>query len=170
VRLIPVSAVGKGFSRPSDDNPHEMIINPDRQPRPENVEMPISCVLPDRLEAMLRDLQRKRQQEEARSTTVTPQLTWWQRMRGAVADVVATVLPHSLRNHPLVDDILKELSRPVRESLSEAHARSVELVEQKERAMREVRDAESAYGYLLRAFQERRHRLELEFPESRVEC
>ncbi len=62
VRLIPVSAVGLEFATQQSDG--SMKRNPGARPMPFLVEVPLACVLPDRLRQMFNESQAKQKQVE----------------------------------------------------------------------------------------------------------
>ncbi|WP_445291759.1 hypothetical protein [Calothrix sp. NIES-2098] len=65
VRLIPVSSVGLDFATLQSDG--SMKKNPGRIPSPFLVEVPIACVLPDRLKQLINETQIKQKQLEAQN-------------------------------------------------------------------------------------------------------
>jgi hypothetical protein len=53
IRLIPVSSVGKGFAEQQTDGSMKKT---GKLPKPYNIELPIACILPDKLQEELRKM------------------------------------------------------------------------------------------------------------------
>jgi hypothetical protein len=85
IRIIPVSAVGKGFAEPIAGT-REMKIVAKRPLPPINVDIPIACLLPDLVNAeiarSLKELEKAAHREALRK------ISWWKRLAKFVGDAI----------------------------------------------------------------------------------
>ncbi|MFM6845726.1 MAG: hypothetical protein ACKPKS_18375, partial [Dolichospermum sp.] len=90
IRLIPVSSVGKGFAEHQTDGSMKKT---GKLPKPYNIELPIACILPDKLKEELKKIineQNKKSQE--RIQDVKPNLSLWDKLKKYFGTAAKTIL------------------------------------------------------------------------------
>lgn len=172
IRLIPISAVGRGFAALQPDG--GMVKKLGVLPQPFQVEVPLACVLPDMIQAQLEELMRKREQEMSSSIEVKPNLSFWDRLGQAFGGglrVVRDVLP---KKYQFADDVLQSLIQITEEAAQqkqEAAARRTEELRCKQvESLKAVSSEETALKYAIDCFITIRSKLDYQFPESNLKA
>lgn len=106
VRLIPVSAVGKGFAIAKPDGSMEKT---GEFPKPFQVEVPLACILPDEIQKMMKDLIEKRESELKTPIEVKPNLNFVDELLQFFADGLKTVQEFLPRKYQFADNTLETL-------------------------------------------------------------
>jgi len=155
-RLIPVSAVGKGFATLHEDN--IMKKNPRGMAKPFQVEIPIACVLIDGFQIAQRNLTKK--QRDALSKKTSYWRTLGQKLVGASEAAVQIPLPPQ---YNLPQSIIKQLlnwaNKEIKESIEE-------LKQERDQLAANISNQEDAMGSLLKSYYVLVGMLEKDFPES----
>jgi hypothetical protein len=156
-RLIPVSAVGKGFATLVDDS---MKKNPNAIPKPFQVEVPIACVLIDGFEMAQRSLSARQRESLLKKKGFWQQ--FFQKITGASESVPPLPLPPQ---YQLAQSVLKALLSFVHKELTS----SLEKLErEREDAIKSVQDENGAMRSLVLSYQILTWKLEKDFPESNL--
>ncbi|NJM23461.1 MAG: hypothetical protein HC907_34930 [Richelia sp. SM1_7_0] len=170
IRLIPISAVGKGFATLQPDG--SMLKKLEGLPQPFQVEIPLACVLPDMIQAQLKELVQKREQEENTVIEVKPSLSLWDTLSqafGVGLRVIRDVLP---KKYQFADDILESLIQLADESAQQkqeaAIKRTEELRQKQAESLNKVSSEETALKYAIDCFISIRSQLDYQFPESNL--
>jgi hypothetical protein len=106
VRLIPVSAVGKGFAIAQADGSMKKT---GELPKPFQVEVPLACILPDMIQAMIEDLVEKRKSELETPIEVKPDIGFLNSLSQLFAGGLEVVQEFLPRKYQFADDVLKTL-------------------------------------------------------------
>jgi adenylate kinase family enzyme len=169
VRLIPVSSVGTGFA----------ILQPDGEmkktgssPKPERVEAPLACVLPDLLKTALEELIKERMQEEDIIVEVKPNLSFWDKVGQFLGDGLRKIKRSLPSNVQLADDILETIiqyaEEPAQKKQEAAIKRTEDLRRQQVESLKKVYDEETALRHAVNCFMSIKNHLEAQFPESEI--
>lgn len=169
VRLIPVSAVGKGFAIAQLDGGMKKT---GELPKPFQVEVPLACILPDMIQMMIEELIRKRQSELATPIEVKPDIGFFdlfgQLFAGGLK-VVSELLP---RKYQFADDVLKTLiewaETPAQQKIAFAARRTEELRREQAESLKKVADEETALTHSIKCFVSIQNQLAYRFPASEV--
>lgn len=170
IRLIPVSAVGKGFATLQPDG--TMVKKIGAIPKPFQVEVPLACVLPDAIKEELDQLKKTREAEMLKTIEVNPNLSFWDKFCKVFAEgleVVRNLLPQKYRfNDEILRGIINVLERPAKEKVEDAikrkeylrlkQAESIELVSSEETALNH---ASYCFLVIMNEFEDR-------FPDSNL--
>jgi GTPase SAR1 family protein len=171
VRLIPVSAVGLNFAKLENGI---MIKIPEANLKPFLVEMPLACVLPDKIQSELEQIQQRKQEIEEQEIDSTPR----QNIKDLLFDIIGRgidwfnenivpELPPSLR---VSSDILEMISEAAqaraRQSRKEQESRIREFATKRAESLKAVENEETALNYALKVFVEMQTRLDYHFPAS----
>lgn len=170
VRLIPVSAVGKGFATWQNNM---MKKAPGRVPQPFQVEMPMAMILPDKVQAEIARLLREMEEKKkGHNDSVEPVLT----LRNKVGDffggtfrMIREFLPEK---YQFTDGIFRRLAERAErgaqakreEAARSAQQRRMEL----EASLQAVQDEKSALDYALTSFGHIQRQLDFVFPASEI--
>ena len=167
VRLIPVSALGKGFAvlENTPDGKKVMRKVTNSIPHPFQVEMPLACVLPDIIKVRLNEIKELKQEEIGRSTKVEPNLSLMDKLRLNVAYVANSVFPG---NPEIIQNIIEWIEKEPKDRQKTAAQRSQELQKMKEEKLKNIRNEESAFEYVLSCFLQIEHTLSTRFRESEI--
>lgn len=169
VRLIPVSAVGKGFAIAQPDGGMKKT---GELPKPFQVEVPLACILPDMIQMMIEELIKKRQSELATPIEVKPDMgvfdLFGQLFAGGLK-VVSELLP---RKYQFADDVLKTLiewaETPAQQKIASATRRTEELRREQAESLKKVADEETALTHSIKCFVSIQNQLANRFPASEV--
>jgi hypothetical protein len=169
VRLIPVSAVGKGFAIAQLDGGMKKT---GELPKPFQVEVPLACILPDMIQMMIEELIRKRQSELETPIEVKPDIGFFdlfgQLFAGGLK-VVSELLP---RKYQFADDVLKTLiewaETPAQQKIAFAARRTEELRREQAESLKKVADEETALTHSIKCFVSIQNQLAYRFPASEV--
>lgn len=167
VRLIPVSAVGKGFA----------VLEPDGSmkktgelPKPFQVEVPLACILPDMIQTMVEELVKKRESELEIPIEVKPDIGFLELLGQLFAgglQIIQELLP---KNYQFAEDVLKTLiewaETPAQQKIDLAARRTEELKREQEKSLEKVKNEETALRHSINCFLSIQNQLTYRFPES----
>jgi hypothetical protein len=170
IRLIPVSAVGKGFATLQPDG--SMVKSLGALPRPFQVEVPLACILPDRIKAHLEELMKIRQQELDITLEVKPNLSFWDRLGQFFGGGLRTIKELLPRKYQFADEILESLIKfseePAQQKQEAAARRTEELRREQVASLKAVADEETALKHVVNCFMSIENQLDSQFPESNL--
>jgi len=170
IRLIPVSAVGKGFATLQPDG--SMVKSLASLPHPFQVEVPLACVLPDMIQVHLEELIQKRQQELNTPLEIKPNLSFWDRLGQIFGSGLRTVREFLPRKYQFADEILENLVRfaeePAQQKQEAAARRTEELRREQVASLKAVEDEETALTHVVNCFLSIKNQLDSKFPESNL--
>lgn len=171
VRLIPVSSVGKGFATLLSDG--SMAKNIGVLPKPFQVEMPLACILPDKIKIELKELTEKIIAEQGKNIEVKPEFGFVEltgQLFGLIGGGVKNVqqlLPEKYRfDEDVLEDFIEGAERPTREKETQARRRTEELRAKQREYIKEVNDEKSALDFAVKSFRLIKNQLDIDFPES----
>lgn len=145
IRLIPVSAVGKGFAIAQPDGSMKKI---GELPQPFQVEVPLACILPDMMQAMIADLVKKRESELKAPTEIKPDLGFLDVLGQLFAGGLKAVQELLPRKYQFADDILKTLIKwaetPAQQKVAFAGRRTEELKREQAESLKRVENEKTA--------------------------
>ncbi len=159
-RIIPVSALGRGFARLDESG--RMLKTEGRRPRPMNVEMSIACTSLDRIELEQRALEAKKRRLEQRESTRRG------RFRRLLGDRILRIL-RGLGNLPMPAEywLGHRAITVVAELVNSGIKKSVDALERElETSLAAIADEEGALEAMVLAHQKLAARLDDKFPES----
>jgi hypothetical protein len=167
IRLIPVSSVGKGFAALQPDG---TMRKSGQAPHPYQIEMPLACVLPDRMRLELTRLMNKRKELEQKQTEVKADLSWWEEMCGFLGEVINAVKDLLPERFQYGAEVLKRLvdlasAEPLKKK-EDAIRRSEQRRLEKEATLNAVNSEETALNHVIACFGHIESKLEVSFPES----
>lgn len=183
IRLIPVSAVGKGFATLQSDG--SMLKTPGVLPKPFQVELPLACVLPDLIQAEYKRLEKQEEEMKKAKPEVKANLNFFEQVGQIVGEglkvvaefvpaVVETFLPKkyefatgSLQKMIYFTSELAQSSANQKQEMAEK--RSEELRQEREQTLAQVADEQTALKYALNCFLLLQTELYKNFPESKIE-
>ena len=168
VRLIPVSAVGSGFAQL--DNNGKMKRIPGGIPKPEQVEVPIACVLPDQLTFQQKKANEEQQNLAESGVSLTGAAGEIFNIVGQGLDGVSWVIDNfgSHTTSPITEILLEkaaDLSKKLGYSLQK---RAEERREQLENSLQQVKDEQSALTHAIKSFSNIQQELLEKYPESEL--
>ncbi len=164
VRLIPVSAVGSKFARLDSSGKMKRI--PGRIPEPKQVEVPLACVLPDRLNQLYKANEEQQKLGES-SISLTSVAGGIFNFIGERLDVINDTLSYE-KSEDITDDILVGVG-----ILSKRFGRFLqkEAKEQREKletSLKQVKDEQSALTHAIESFLNIQQELLEMYPESEL--
>ncbi len=169
VRLIPVSAVGKGFANLQPDG---SMAKTGELPNPFQVEVPLACVLPDIIKIELRKLMTKKQEELSKLIEVNPNLSFWEQLLqlfGGGMKILQQLLPE---NYQFAEHILQKLieiaEEPIQKKQEAAIKRIDELRREQAASIKAVENEETALNHVINCFISINNKLDSTFPESEI--
>jgi hypothetical protein len=169
VRLIPVSAVGKGFAITQPDGSMKKT---GELPKPFQVEVPLACILPDMIKAMIEELIRKRQSEQATPIEVKPNIDFFDWLGQVFAGGLKTVQDLLPRKYQFADDILKTVinwaETPAQQKVAFAARRTEELRREQSESLKKVANEETALTHSINCFVSIQNQLSYRFPASEL--
>ncbi len=169
VRLIPVSAVGKGFAIPKPDGSMEKT---GELPKPFQVEVPLACILPDMIQVMMKELIRKRQSELETPIEIKPNIGFWEFLGQLFANGLKTVQELLPRKYRFADETLESLIKwaetPAQQKIDFAERRTEELRREQAESLKKVEDEETALAHAIHCFVSIQNQLVYRFPESEL--
>jgi hypothetical protein len=175
VRLIPVSSVGMGFAELQPDG---SMAKTGKLPDPFLVEMPLACILPDRIKITLQELIQK-QEELSKPVEVKPDLNFWDKL-GQAFKVVGQVSLGMIKKYMptkfnFAEDtlenlinLLDNLDKPIQQKQEEALRRTEELRRKQAESLKKVADEETALNHVVNCFISLTNELESKFPASNL--
>ncbi|HEY4942295.1 MAG TPA: hypothetical protein VII56_12780 [Rhizomicrobium sp.] len=172
-RLIPVSAVGKGFAKirqGNDPMKFEMVIEPSAQPKPFQVEMPLACVLPDYISVLKREVDAELAEAQKVNTEVRVKsgFLWWRKVLDFAGRAGRTLLPPRIAEGPRAQKLLELLARPAAKSREEAAAQMAELEREKNSIVSGIQGRDDAFHVAALAFKRLATQLNDRFPDSEI--
>lgn len=169
VRLIPVSAVGKGFAIAQTDGSMKKT---GELPKPFQVEVPLACILPDRMKAMIEDLVKKRESELKTPIEVKPDIGFLDFLGQLFAGGLKAVQESLPRKYQFADDVLKTLiewaETPAQQKVDFAARRTEELRREQAESLKRVADEETALAHSINCFVSIQNQLAYRFPASEL--
>ena len=169
VRLIPVSAVGKGFAIPKPDGSMEKT---GEFPKPFQVEVPLACILPDMIQVMMEELIRKRKTELETPIEVKPNIAFLDFLGQLFADGLKTVQEFLPRKYRFADEtfetLIKWAETPAQQKKDYAARRTEELRREQSESLKKVADEETALAHAINCFVSIQNQLVYRFPESEL--
>ncbi|MFN7501594.1 MAG: hypothetical protein AN487_19940 [Anabaena sp. CRKS33] len=178
VRLIPVSSVGKGFAEQQSDG---SMRKTGKLPKPYNIELPIACILPDKLKEEFKKIineQTKKSQQQIQE--VKANLTLWDKLKKyfgttakTILEIVAPKLPPQFQFSKeiltdIIDFINQELQTSVYNKEAAAKERTEQLKAKKAEALAKIEGEKTALDYSIRCFLLLVNKLEYEHPYSKL--
>ncbi|QJB46519.1 hypothetical protein [Dolichospermum flos-aquae] len=179
IRLIPVSSVGKGFAEQQTDGSMKKT---GKLPKPYNIELPIACILPDKLQEELRKMineEKKKSEEQVQE--VKANLTLWDRLKKyfgkttkTILEIVTPKLPPKFQFFSkeiltdIIDFIDQELQTSVYDKEIAAKERTEQLRNKKIEALAKIDNEKTALEYSTRCFLSLVDKLEYEHPDSKL--
>ncbi|MTJ06348.1 hypothetical protein [Anabaena sp. UHCC 0204] len=178
VRLIPVSSVGKGFAEQQTDGSMKKT---GKLPKPYNIELPIACILPDKLKEELRKMineENKKSQEQIQE--VKANLTLWDKLKKYFGTTAKTILEKVAPKLPpqfqfskeiltdIIDFIDQDLQTSVYNKETAAKERTEQLKAKKAEALVKIENEKTALEYSTRCFLLLVNKLEYEHPYSKL--
>jgi hypothetical protein len=170
VRLIPVSSVGSNFATLAPDGSMEKI--PGAVPKPFQVEVPISCVFPDRIKAQLSELLQKK--EKLENQKLSEENVFW-KFGGLILDIAFDQVLEHLPLFEYFPD--KKIAKVLIGKLdnfffSIAKAKNKENIDklkvERDSSLEKVKDEETALNHAIDSFLYIQGKLEQDFPESEL--
>lgn len=169
VRIIPVSAVGKGFAIAQADGSMKKT---GELPTPFQVEVPLACILPDRIQEMIEDLVKKRESELEISIEVKPDIGFLDFLGQLFAGGLQVVQEFLPRKYQFADDVLKNLiewaETPAQQKVAFAARRTEELRREQAESLKRVANEESALAHSINCFMSIQNQLAYRFPASEL--
>ena len=178
VRLIPVSSVGKGFAEQQSDG---SMRKTGKLPKPYNIELPIACILPDKLKEELKKMineEKKKSQEQVKE--VKANLTLWDKLKKyfgttakTILETIAPKLPSQFQFSKeiltdIIDFIDQELQTSVYNKEAAAKERTEQLKAKKAEALVKIESEKTALEYSIRCFLLLVNKLEYEHTYSKL--
>lgn len=182
IRIIPVSAVGKGFATLQPDG--SMTKNLKVLPKPFQVEVPLACVLPDLIQSEYKELEKQKVELKTADIEVKPNLSFFEQVgqlvggglktaQGFVPNLVDLFLP---KKYEFAKDIIQHMmmaageiaEAPAHKKQEIAKRRAEELRQDREEALKAVADEQTALKYALDCFLSIANELYCKFPESNL--
>lgn len=169
VRLIPVSAVGRGFAIAKPDGSMEKT---GEFPKPFQVEVPLACILPDEIQKMMKELIEKRESELKTPIEVKPNLNFVDELLQFFADGLKTVQEFLPRKYQFADNTLETLIKwaetPAQQKVDFAARRTEELRREQAESLKRVADEETALAHAINCFVSIQNQLIYRFPASEL--
>jgi len=175
VRLIPVSSVGANFATLLPNG--KMQKHPGAIPRPFCVEVPLACVLPDALLKRVSDL--KNQEKEIIDMVVTSKPRF-----GGFLTVIDEFLTNTFvkflkeklpENYQFSPEVLNWAEQKIQRAQEQINQRELEaaritqeLVLQRDKLFKNVKNEETALTYLMNQFETIISSLDIDFPASKL--
>ncbi|MBE9138865.1 hypothetical protein IQ254_16965 [Nodosilinea sp. LEGE 07088] len=169
VRLIPVSAVGKGFAISQPDGSMQKT---GELPKPFQVEVPLACILPDMIQLMIEELIKKRKAEQETPIEVKPNLGISEFLGQLFAGGLRMVQELLPPKYQFADDVLKNLiewaETPAQEKIAFAARRTEELRREQAESLKQVENEETALAHSVNCFKTIQNQLSYLFPVSEL--
>lgn len=171
VRLIPVSSIGPDFAESKVQNGVvTMTKKAGAMPHPFNVEMPLACVIPDKLIVELRNIQKEEESTRKRRVEVTANLSffeWLGKVFGGAVEAVRRRLPEELQFGDAALRRLTELSTSgARAREATAALESARLRRERDASLQLVIDQKTAMAHVIDNFVGLVETLEAKYPHS----
>ena len=169
VRLIPVSAVGKGFAIAQSDGGMKKT---GELPKPFQVEVPLACILPDMIKQQIEEIIKKRESDQAKNIEVKPDIDFFDWLGQLFAGGLKTVQDLLPRKYRFADDVLKTLidwaETPAIQKVAFAARRTEELRREQAESLIKVANEESALAHSVNCFVSIQNQLSYRFPASEL--
>lgn len=169
VRLIPVSAVGKGFAIAQADGGMKKT---GELPKPFQVEVPLACILPDMIKAMIEALVQKRESELKTPIEVKPDLNFLDFLGQLFAGGLKAVQNFLPTKYQFEDEVLKTLiewaETPAQKKTAFAARRTQELRQEQAESLKRIANEESALTHSINCFVLIQNQLAYRFPASEL--
>ena len=169
VRLIPVSAVGKGFAISQPDGSMKKT---GELPKPFQVEVPLACILTDKIKQQIEEILKKRESEQAKNTEVKPDIDFFDWLGQLFAGGLKTVQDFLPRKYQFADGVLKTLidwaETPAIQKVAFAARRTEELRREQAESLIKVANEESALAHSVNCFVSIQNQLSYRFPASEL--
>ncbi|MBW4445609.1 MAG: ATP-binding protein [Spirirestis rafaelensis WJT71-NPBG6] len=172
VRLIPVSAVGMEFAELQDG---KMIKIPKGRLKPYQVEMPLACVLPDRVKSELQQIIDRKKNINNKPIDTSTEVGFWNSLLETVGNAtewfrqeIVPELPPEIRG--LSNDILKKCVEAAKagaqQTREQQEARIIKQKDDMEKSLQAVKDEETALAHAIDVFLAMQTQLDRDFPAS----
>jgi hypothetical protein len=169
VRLIPVSAVGKGFAIAKPDGSMEKT---GEFPKPFQVEVPLACILPDMIQVMMEELIRKRKSELETPIEVKPNigvLDFLGQLFAGGLKIVQELLPPKYQfAGETLETLIEWAETPAQQKIALAARRTEELRREQAESLKKVADEETALAHAINCFVSIQNQLVYRFPASEL--
>lgn len=169
VRLIPVSAVGKGFAVSQADGSMKKT---GELPKPFQVEVPLACILPDMIQMMIEDLVKKRESELEIPIEVKAEIGFFDFLGQLFAGGLKEFQEFLPRKYQFADNVLQTLiewaETPAQQKVDFAAKRTEELRREQAESLKKVADEESALAHSINCFVSIQNQLAYRFPSSEL--
>ncbi len=170
VRLIPVSSVGVGFAKLEDG---KMIKNPGAILKPFQVEMPLACVLIDKIKDELQKVVLQEKEIESKKIDKLTMVEFWDSAAEFFGSIINLIRKPIVEKLPpefrFTDDILKKIvegamSRAI-QTREEQESKIRELERKRSESLKRVKDEGSSLEYAIDVFLELDEQLKRNFPD-----
>lgn len=169
VRLIPVSAVGKGFAIAQPDGSMKKT---GEFPKPFQVEVPLACILPDMIQVMMDKLVEERNSALDNPIDVKPNMNFFDLLGQLFAGGLKEVKGLLPRRYQFADDVLSTLiewaETPTQQKIAFAARRTEELRREQAESLKRVANEESALAHSINCFMSIQNQLAYRFPSSEL--
>jgi WD40 repeat protein len=165
LRIIPISSIGQEFATPQDDG--SMRKNPDVIPIPFQVEIPLICVMIDKVKAYINSLEINKQEVypsvQAKTNLLFSGNVLMDRVKtyvqslGVDTDNIQALI-QTKTNFALFDPLIQSFF----------NKEAAIILGDKEERLKEVKNDETALNYLVSIFLEHLQKFEKEFPEANL--
>jgi GTPase SAR1 family protein len=175
VRLIPVSSVGANFATLLPNG--KMQKHSGAIPRPFYVEVPLACVLPDALLKRVADLKQQEKEIADKVVTVKPRFGGFltvidEFLTNTAVKFLKDNLPDKYQFSP---DVLNWAEQKIQKAQEQINQRELEaaqitqeLIMQRDKLLKEVKNEETALNYLVNQFLTITSSLDTDFPASKL--
>ena len=141
-------------------------------PKPLQVEVPLACILPDMIQAMIEDLVKKRESELETPIEVKPDIGFLDFLGQLFAGGLKVVQDFLPRKYQFADDVLKTLiewaETPAQQKVAFAARRTEELRREQAESLKRVADEETALAHSINCFVSIQNQLAYRFPASEL--
>jgi hypothetical protein len=173
IRLIPVSSVGMEFAKLRADGDNVLMKKvPGADPKPFQVEMPISCVLPDALRHAIERLKEEEAKLRGSEVTVSPNLSFWDQLMRSVGkgiEYIKRQLPPELDfAEPLLRMMADYSESGAQAKEQDAKARTEAMRRRRDESLKRVSSEQTAVEHSINSFMYLVDSLERKFPDSKL--
>ena len=166
IRLLPVSAVGRGFCAPAEDDPRVMRKIHGRTPHPEGIDATIAAALLDSVRANLEAARSKAEAEAKRSPPPPGNAGFFAWLLGVAVRVAKPFVPTKFRT---VAEILERIAEHTAERINQGNEeRAAAFEAEKRAAMAAVHDSATALAAVMASLAACLDVTERDFPGSRL--
>lgn len=167
VRLIPVSAVGKGFAELQFDGKMKKVQGKILQPF--QVEMPLACVLPAAFRFELAKLAAKREEIQNQKVDAKANTNFLDQIFIMLADGIEALYKLLPREYQVGDRLIQRIITNLENSVQEDPEKAKrQAEEQRTKNLKEVQSQETAFQHIIQSFLDLERELDNRFPASNL--